>query len=85
MSGRLTSIELKSLEWYKTKYKLRLKLSTYPVMYFRNIKTDEELKVSILGIVREYKDAHKEDMAEKARLKKIEKDLETKANQRRVI
>lgn len=68
---KLSSKDLKAINWYAQQYQLKPQLSTPPTMYFTKRDSGETLKIDLAGIVLEYSAANEEDKKTRAREKRI--------------
>lgn len=78
---RLSSKELKAINWYALNYGLRPQLSTPPTIYFKDMDGIEQSK-DLAGITLEYNAWKKEDTKARARDKKLS---QTAVQTRRIV
>jgi len=78
MAGRFSAKELTAINWYMKDKNYRLKLSTYPTIYFTNRDTNNEEAVDITYITKLYNIQDSEDKKQRAYARKQEREFQTR-------
>lgn len=68
-------IEARAINWYVTNNSCRLTISNYPTVTFVDRNSGEEIKENIKDLVDQYRSWKKEDLKERARQRRLEKQM----------
>lgn len=78
------AIELKAIRWYCENNNVNPGLSAYPAMSFTDKKTGERITEQLPDLVSQYREWNKESLKERARQRRIEKQMAENPMGRRV-
>lgn len=81
---KYSAVELKAIRWYCENNNLAPGLSSYPKMIFTDKRTGEEITEVLSDLVSQYKDWNKENLKERARQRRVEKQMAENRVSRRV-